>query len=87
MTTRDRIVLVVVAIAAAIVGTWLLVIGPKRSEASKLGDQLKVAQTQLQTAQQQVQAGLAAKSAVRRAATPRWRASVRRCRPTTTCRR
>ena len=62
MTTRDRIVLVVVAIAAAIVGTWLLVIGPKRTEASKLGDQLKVAQTQLQTAQQQVQAGLAAKS-------------------------
>ncbi len=61
MTTRDRIVLVVVAIAAAIVGTWLLVIGPKRSEASKLGDQLAVAQTQLQTAQQQVQAGLAAK--------------------------
>jgi type II secretory pathway pseudopilin PulG len=63
LTTRDRVVLVVVLVAAAIIGTWLLVIQPKRSEASKLGSQLNVAQTQLQTAQQQVQAGLAAKSA------------------------
>ena len=61
LTPRDRMVLIVVVIAAAIIGAWLLVIQPKRSEASKLGDQLKTAQTQLLTAQQQVQAGLAAK--------------------------
>ena len=59
----------VVVLAAAIVGTWLLVVQPKRSEASKLGDQLKVAQTQLQSAQQQVQAGLAAKASFARSYT------------------
>jgi hypothetical protein len=62
LTPRDRMVLTVVVVAAAIIGTWLLVIAPKRSEASKLDDQLKTAQTELQKAQQQVQAGLAAKS-------------------------
>ncbi len=62
LTTRDKMVLLVVVIAAAIVGVWLLVIAPKRSEASKLGDQLKVAQSQLTSAQSEVQAGLAAKA-------------------------
>jgi type II secretory pathway pseudopilin PulG len=62
LTPRDRMVLLVVVIAAAIVGVWLLVIAPKRSEASKLGDQLKVAQSQLASAQSEVQAGLAAKA-------------------------
>ena len=61
LTSRDRMVLVVVLLAVVSIGTWLLVIQPKRSEASKLGDELKAAQTQLLTAQQQVQAGLAAK--------------------------
>ena len=69
LTPRDRMVLMVVVLAAAIVGSWLLVVQPKRSEASKLGDQLKVAQTQLQTAQQQVQAGLAAKASFARSYT------------------
>jgi type II secretory pathway pseudopilin PulG len=62
VTGRDRIVLIVVLVAAAIVGSWLLVIQPKRSEAGKLGDQLKAAQAQLQSAQAQVQEGEAAKS-------------------------
>lgn len=62
LTPRDRMVLVVVLMAVAVVGAWLLVIGPKRSEASKLGDQLKVAQAQLTSAQSAVQAGLAART-------------------------
>ncbi len=61
LTGRDRMVLLVVVIAAAVVGTWLLVVQPKRSEASQLGNQLKVAQAQLASAQSAVQAGLAAK--------------------------
>ena len=69
LTPRDRMVLMVVILAAVIVGSWLLVVQPKRSEAAKLGDQLKVAQTQLQSAQQQVQSGLAAKASFARSYT------------------
>ncbi len=50
MTARDRLVIVVVAIAAAVAGGWLLVIQPKRQQASKLGDQVRAAQAQLDTA-------------------------------------
>jgi type II secretory pathway pseudopilin PulG len=63
MTGRDRMVVVIVAIAAAIIGSWLLVIQPKRSQASKLGDQLKSEQSQLATAQAAVREAEAAKSA------------------------
>jgi hypothetical protein len=61
MTRRDRILLVTVLSAAAIIGTWLLVIGPKRSQAAKLGDQLKTAESQLETAQAAVRDAQAAK--------------------------
>jgi type II secretory pathway pseudopilin PulG len=62
MTARDRIVLVVVATLALVVGSWLLVIQPKRSQASKLGTQLTTAQSQLSAARSQVAAGAAARS-------------------------
>jgi type II secretory pathway pseudopilin PulG len=63
MTGRDRMVIVIVAIAAAIIGSWLLVIQPKRSQASKLGGQVKTEQSQLASAQAQVRDAEAAKSA------------------------
>ena len=63
MTGRDRIVVVVVLSLAAIVGSWLLVIQPKRNQASKLGDQVKAEQSQLVSARAQVAAGLAARRA------------------------
>jgi type II secretory pathway pseudopilin PulG len=63
MTGRDRMVIVIVAIAAAIIGSWLLVIQPKRSQASKLGAQVKTEQSQLVTAQSAVRDAEAAKSA------------------------
>lgn len=47
MTGRDRIVVIVVVVLAAILGGWFLVIQPKRSQASKLGQQLSSAQAQL----------------------------------------
>jgi type II secretory pathway pseudopilin PulG len=62
VTGRDRMVIVIVAIAAAIVGSWLFVIQPKRSQASKLGDQVKAEQSQLVTAQAAVRDAEAAKS-------------------------
>jgi type II secretory pathway pseudopilin PulG len=63
VTGRDRMVIVIVAIAAAIIGSWLMVIQPKRSQASKLGDQVKSEQSQLVTAQAAVHDAEAAKSA------------------------
>jgi type II secretory pathway pseudopilin PulG len=62
VTGRDRMVVMIVAIAAAIVGSWVLVIQPKRSQASKLGDQVKAEQSQLQSAQASVRDAEAAKS-------------------------
>ena len=51
MTARDRNVLAVVLAVAAVAAAWLLVIGPKRSTASKLGDELTSTQSQLTSAQ------------------------------------
>lgn len=62
MTARDRMVLVVVCILAAIGAAWFLVVGPKRSEAAKLGSQITAAQGQLDAARAQVAAGQAAQS-------------------------
>jgi type II secretory pathway pseudopilin PulG len=50
MTARDRTVVVVVAVVVALAASWLLLIGPKRSQASKLGEQIKAAQSQLDSA-------------------------------------
>lgn len=61
MTRRDRIVIVVVVALVAIVGSWLLVIQPKRDEAGRLGTQIGTEQSQLATAQSQIAAGQAAK--------------------------
>ena len=63
MTARDRTVIIVVFVVAAIAGAWMLVIQPKRSEASKLGDKVTAEHAQLNTAQSQVAAGEAARSA------------------------
>ena len=61
MTGRDRKIIVIVAALALVVGSWLLVISPKRDQASKLGDQVGAAQAALATARSQVAAGEAAK--------------------------
>ncbi len=62
MTTRDRTVIAIVCALVAVVGGWLLVIQPKRDQASKLGTEITAAQTQLATARAQVIAGEAARS-------------------------
>jgi type II secretory pathway pseudopilin PulG len=61
MTGRDRTVIGVVLSLIAVVAVWLLVIQPKRDQASKLGNEIATAQSQLDQARQQVAAGLAAK--------------------------
>jgi type II secretory pathway pseudopilin PulG len=62
MTARDRMVLVVVCILAAIGAAWFFVVQPKRSEAAKLGTQITTAQGQLDAARAQVAEGQAAQS-------------------------
>jgi hypothetical protein len=47
VTARDRMIIGVVCAVAAIVGTWLLVIQPRRDQASKLGQQVSAAESQL----------------------------------------
>jgi type II secretory pathway pseudopilin PulG len=63
VSKRDRIVIGVVAGLALVVGSWLLVIQPKRDQASKLSSQVNAEQTQLDTVRTKVAAGQAAKNA------------------------
>jgi type II secretory pathway pseudopilin PulG len=65
MTGRDRMVIVVVAILAAVAASWFLVISPKRDEASKLQAQISKLQSSMSSAQSQVSAGEAARSLFR----------------------
>ncbi len=61
MTTRDRIVIMVVLALAAVAAGWMFVVSPKRSEASSLGTQVSSEQSQLTAAQGQVAAGMSAR--------------------------
>lgn len=63
MSARDRIILVIVGVLALVVGSWMLVLQPKRSEASKLSKQIGAAQSQLAS----VRSELAQRQAARRA--------------------
>jgi hypothetical protein len=54
MTTRDRRLIIIAGVLAAIAAAWFLVIGPKRSEASKLASQISQTQAQLNDARSQV---------------------------------
>jgi type II secretory pathway pseudopilin PulG len=53
VTARDRLIVSIVVALVAVVAAWLLVIQPKRDEASRLGGQIQAAQQQLQSAEQQ----------------------------------
>jgi Tfp pilus assembly protein PilO len=54
MTGRDRMVLIGVVVLVALGGAWMLVVSPKRQEASKLGAQVTEAKTQLSGAEAQL---------------------------------
>jgi Tfp pilus assembly protein PilO len=60
MTRRDRLVIVIVAVVAAIAASWLLVVSPKRDQAAKLGTKVASEQQQLNTAQTQLAQNAAA---------------------------
>ncbi|HYM54844.1 MAG TPA: type II secretion system protein GspM [Solirubrobacteraceae bacterium] len=54
MTGRDRIVVIGLAVLAVLAGAWLLVVSPKRQQASKLDAQVSEARTQLASAEGQL---------------------------------
>lgn len=62
MTGRDRIVLIAVLVLVALGGAWMLVVSPKRQQASKLNTQVAEAQTQLATAEGQLATARAAQA-------------------------
>jgi len=61
VTTRDRIVIMVVLVLAAVGAGWMFLVSPKRSEASSLNTQISSEQSQLTAAQGQVAAGMNAR--------------------------
>jgi hypothetical protein len=63
VTTRDRIVILVVLAVGAVVAGWMLVVSPKRDQASQLSTQIAAQQSQLDTARSQLAAGQAARTA------------------------
>ena len=54
MTRRDRLVIVIVALVAAIAASWVLVVSPKRGQAAKLGTKVASEQQALDTARAQL---------------------------------
>jgi hypothetical protein len=60
MTRRDRLVIVIVAVVAAIAASWLLLVSPKRDQAAKLGTKVASEQQELSTAQAQLAQNAAA---------------------------
>jgi hypothetical protein len=63
VTARDRMVVMVVLAVGAVVAGWLLVVSPKRSEASGLSTQISSVQSQLDSVRSQVAAGETARAA------------------------
>jgi type II secretory pathway pseudopilin PulG len=62
VTARDRIVLIVVGIVAALAAFWFLAISPKRKDANDLGAQITTQQQRLSTAQASAATAEAAKA-------------------------
>jgi Tfp pilus assembly protein PilO len=62
MTGRDRIVIVVIAALAIVAAAWLLVVTPEREKATKLGAEVSTAESQLTTAQSEVNAARSAET-------------------------
>ncbi|HEY7621316.1 MAG TPA: type 4a pilus biogenesis protein PilO [Solirubrobacteraceae bacterium] len=52
MTARDRLIIVVVLVAAALAGVWFVGLAPKRKEAAELSSQIDAANQKLAEAQQ-----------------------------------
>jgi type II secretory pathway pseudopilin PulG len=63
MTGRDRIVILVVLALGAVVAGWMLVVSPKRDQASALSTQISAQQSQLDSARSQLAAGETARAA------------------------
>jgi hypothetical protein len=62
MTARDRMVVLVIAALAVVAAVWMLAVAPEREKASKLGGELSNAQTQLSSAESQVNAARTAEA-------------------------
>jgi Tfp pilus assembly protein PilO len=65
VTARDRIVLIVVGLAAVMAAFWFMAISPKRKDATDLSAQISQAQTRLDAAQASASQAEAAKSGYR----------------------
>lgn len=63
MSTRDRTILLVIALAAAIIAPWLLLVQPKREQAAKIQTQITAEQNQLASVRSQLAAGNQARAA------------------------
>jgi type II secretory pathway pseudopilin PulG len=63
MSTRDRTILVVIALAAAVIGPWLLIVQPKRDQAAKVQTQINSVQSQLASVRSELAAGTQARAA------------------------
>jgi len=61
MTARDRLVIVIVALAAALAASWFLVLSPQRKESSKLATEIATEQETLDSALSDLAAGVAAR--------------------------
>ncbi|HYM44591.1 MAG TPA: hypothetical protein VES65_00305 [Solirubrobacteraceae bacterium] len=62
MTSRDRVVVMVLAALGVLAAAWLLAVAPEREQAAKLDSQVTAAQAQLSTAESQLAGASAAQA-------------------------
>jgi type II secretory pathway pseudopilin PulG len=62
VSARDRIVIVVVLVVGAIAASWMMLIQPKRKQATSLATQVAAQQSQLDTVRSQLAQGQAARN-------------------------
>jgi Tfp pilus assembly protein PilO len=62
MTTRDRIVIIVLAALAVVAAAWLLAVAPEREQAAKLSAQVTAARSELATAESSVSSARSAQA-------------------------
>jgi hypothetical protein len=62
MTTRDRIVAMVITTLGVLASVWFLAVAPKREQAAKLATEVSTAQSQLASAESQVSSATAAQA-------------------------
>ena len=79
MSASNRLIVAILVVAALAVGFWMLLLGPKREEADKLGGEVEAAEVTLSEAQAKLADGRSRQAKPSPPTTASWSSSARPC--------